>query len=286
MKICYNCNNQVDDNAAFCNHCGAQFAVPESQPAAPVNQVQYADNQQPVYQQPNYQQWQQPVPTQPPKKKKTGMIVAIVAAVLIVLAIIGSVAEKAFQNQGYGNGDTDTEVSTPTDTSSYSEPAVKPSYTKGTFDGKVYENEWADMKLVLPSGFSNASETDYSSYENDVTDCGAYFWADDTLSAITVCFEKLPTLSNYSESEYMDLLMNGLKAQAALVNYNVADVYDNITIANASYTKAVCSFTNDYGSFYHTFYVRKLDGYMISINVIGLSPEANDSLAKTISRAN
>lgn len=38
MKICPNCNNQIDDAAAFCTNCGAQFAAqPQPQP-----QVAYA----------------------------------------------------------------------------------------------------------------------------------------------------------------------------------------------------------------------------------------------------
>ena len=28
MNICPYCNNPVDENAAFCNHCGGRFLVP------------------------------------------------------------------------------------------------------------------------------------------------------------------------------------------------------------------------------------------------------------------
>lgn len=32
MKICPNCNTQVEDNAVFCNNCGTQFIVNPQQP--------------------------------------------------------------------------------------------------------------------------------------------------------------------------------------------------------------------------------------------------------------
>ena len=31
MKICPKCQSQLDDNAAFCSNCGAQFAAPQAQ---------------------------------------------------------------------------------------------------------------------------------------------------------------------------------------------------------------------------------------------------------------
>lgn len=41
MKICPNCNNQIDDSAAFCTNCGTQFAA-QAQPQAAAPQQAYA----------------------------------------------------------------------------------------------------------------------------------------------------------------------------------------------------------------------------------------------------
>ena len=54
--------------------------------------------------QPNYNQtWQPPVPQDQPKKKKMGLVIGIIAAVLIVLAGVGMLAEKVFQEQDNEN---------------------------------------------------------------------------------------------------------------------------------------------------------------------------------------
>lgn len=135
MIICPNCNNQLEDNSAFCPYCGTQFIQQNYDPNAYAQQgyaqqgypqqnydpnayaqqsypqqgydpnayAQQGYPQQPQYTQP--QAYQQPAPVQQPKKKNKGLIIGIVAGVLVVLAAIGSIAQKAFQNQGYGNGD-------------------------------------------------------------------------------------------------------------------------------------------------------------------------------------
>ncbi|MBR2406457.1 MAG: zinc ribbon domain-containing protein [Clostridia bacterium] len=90
MMVCPICNAEVKETDAFCPNCGTQFIVQEapSQPAAPV--------------------YQQPPVQQTPQKKKTGLIIAIVAVVLLVLAGIGFTAEKLFQSEGYGQTDTNS----------------------------------------------------------------------------------------------------------------------------------------------------------------------------------
>lgn len=78
-KFCHNCGSPLDDGMLFCGSCGAkQDAVPQAQ-AQPQLQPQSAP-QQPVY--------QQPAPPQPPKKKKTGLIVGLSAAFVAVAALV------------------------------------------------------------------------------------------------------------------------------------------------------------------------------------------------------
>jgi len=73
MKICPNCNAQLDDGLAFCTNCGMRFAVPQ-QPAQPAPQAapQYAPFQPqaapqyaPVQPQPAPQAAPQYAPVQP-----------------------------------------------------------------------------------------------------------------------------------------------------------------------------------------------------------------------------
>lgn len=295
-KQCRACGSNVSSDAKFCQTCGgSDFLVSNSQQQngmnynvnpnqSNYNQNQY--NQQP----PVNQTWQPPVPQNQPKKKKTGLIIGIVAAVLILLAGIGALAEKVFQNQGYGNSDVgdydgygfdigDYDNSS-RDNNFYDEPA-KVSYTKGTFDGSVYVNEWADIQFALPAGFSNADAATYNAAENSTTDCGAYFVADDTMSIIFISFEKLPTFPGYNEEEYLDVALKSLESISG-ITYKTPNTYSTATIGGYAYAKAECEFNNGYGDFSNTIYVRKLDNYMILISAMGISPAANAALVSNI----
>lgn len=286
-KQCKACGSNVPADARFCQACGgAEFItnnVPTNQPA--YNQNQY--NQQP----PVNQAWQPPVPQNQPKKKKTGLIIGIVAAVLIVLAVIGMVAEKAFQDQGYGdntgnNGDYGYNIGESngnTDNSS-SENEEKLYYSKGNFDGSIYENKWADIKFALPEGFSDADTATYMAAENSNTECGMYFMADDTMGLIYICYEKLPTFPVYDEEEYLDSAMKSLENISG-VTYKIPDTYSTATIGGYAYAKAECEFNNGNGDFANTFYVRKLDNYMIVISAIGVNSGYNDALVANITTA-
>ena len=286
-KQCKACGSNVPADARFCQACGgAEFItndVPTNQPA--YNQSQY--NQQP----PVNQTWQPPVPQNQPKKKKTGLIIGIVAAVLIVLAVIGMVAEKAFQDQGYGdntgnNGDYSYNIGGTngnTDNSS-SENEQKLYYPKGNFDGSIYENKWADIKFALPEGFSDADTATYMAAENSNTECGMHFMADDTMGLIYICYEKLPTFPVYDEEEYLDSAMKSLQNVSG-VTYKIPDTYSTATIGGYAYAKAECEFNNGNGDFANTFYVRKLDNYMIVISAIGVNSGYNDALVANITTA-
>ena len=286
-KQCKACGSNVPADARFCQACGgAEFItndIPTNQPA--YNQSQY--NHQP----PVNQTWQPPVPQNQPKKKKTGLIIGIVAAVLIVLAVIGMVAEKAFQDQGYGdntgnNGDYSYNIGGTngnTDNSS-SENEQKLYYSKGNFDGSIYENKWADIKFALPEGFSDADTATYMAAENSNTECGMYFMADDTMGLIYICYEKLPTFPVYDEEEYLDSAMKSLENVSG-VTYKIPDTYSTATIGGYAYAKAECEFNNGNGDFANTFYVRKLDNYMIVISAIGVNSGYNDALVANITTA-
>lgn len=291
-KQCKACGSNVPNDAKFCPVCGSSdFVINDPNLTQPTyNQNQYS--QQPAFN----QAWQPPVPQNQPKKKKTGLIVGIVAAVLIVLAGIGMIAEKAFQNQGYGdntgnNGDysynNDFDYGNSSNSSannSFEETPEKLYYTKGTFDGSVYTNKWADIKLALPEGFSNADLATYSSAENSNTECGAYFLADDTMGLIYICYEKLPSFPIYDEEKYLDAAMKSLKNVTG-VTYKIPNTYSTATIGGYAYAKAECEFQNSNGTFSNAFYVRKLDNYMICISAIGVNPQYNAALVGNITTA-
>lgn len=315
MKKCQLCGANVPDEAKFCQSCGSsQFVIEDDeqtgiltdnpyQPAQNQNTNNQFNNQQPVNtppvynqqanSQPGYQQpWQPPVPATQPKKKKTGLIIGIVAAVLVVLAGIGMLAEKIFQEQGYGyyedddNSGYEFNIGGGDNSSDNDVIDETPKYTKGEFDGTTYINEWADIKMVMPAGFVNADSDTYSAAENSTTECGVYLMAEDSMSMIYVIYEKLPSFPVYDEEEYLDAVVNTLKNPPAGITYETTDItYTTKNIAGYAYAKADFKFNNGYGDFVQSGYARKLDDYMIFVCAIGSSAEANDSLVNIISKA-
>ena len=79
MKICPKCGNNVEDKAVLCDKCGNCFEAESNTQFDSQNGDNKAD-----------------CGRNKPKKKNTVMIVGIVAAVLIVSAIIGSIAQSVF----------------------------------------------------------------------------------------------------------------------------------------------------------------------------------------------
>lgn len=283
-KYCKNCGSVVSYDAKFCQSCGGSDFVINNYIA---NQPYNNQNQ---YNQQNFvdQTCQPPIQQYQPKKKKTGLVIGIVASVLIVLALIGVVAEKIFQNQGYGevNNDYSYDNSESNDSANnFEEIPDKLYYSKGTFDGSIYVNKWADIKLSLPEGFSNADLATYSAAENPNTECGAYFVADDTMGVIYICYEKLPKFPIYDEEKYLDAAMETLKSISGIA-YQTPDTYSTVNIAGNSFLKAECQFDNGNGIFSNTIYVRKLDDYIIFISAAGVDAEYNDTLVGNITKAN
>lgn len=269
---CANCGKLFERELGVCPNCGTLIKEAPTN-AAPVREINQQMNGGNTYNQTYYNSSrQQPfTPQNKPKKKKTGLIVALVVLALLVMAGIGKGAEILFRSQGFGvyDGLGDLE------------------YTKGNFDGTVYTNEWADIKLKLPTGFSNADSATYASAEDGNLECGMYFMSDDGMSIFYICYEKMPSFPDYDEEEYLDIALNGVGEQLekAGVSYQLAMGYTTETIAGYTYTKAESSFNNGYGDFVQTICVRKIGNYMVFICAIGISAESNDTLIRSITTA-
>lgn len=316
-KQCKACGTLVPEEARFCQKCGcsdfmvfnpeqtsvldstyAQYNTPpvvnnnnQYNTVPPVtnqtNQYQNAQYQNVQYQ--NYQQtpqmqpnWQQPIQPVQPKKKKTGLIIGIIAGVLaffVVIGIIGSIAMQNdsdyddYYNDDYYNDDY------------YADDYDTVEYTKGYFDGTTYINEWADIRLDLPEGYVEGDESMYASAETSTADCGMYFIAEDTMSLIYICFEGLPSVPVYDEEGYLDVAMQTLESQIE-IEYQTPDTYKIVDVAGNTYTVADCYFKNGYYEGVQSICARKIDDRMVVICVTGVSVEENEALLNMITSAN
>ena len=289
MLICPICNNPVEDNAAFCPNCGTQFAAPQQpaqpqyqQPQSQTNYSQPPYNQQPYGQPP--MQFQPPVP---PKKNNTGLIIAIVVIAVFVLAGIGFAAEKIFQSQGYGAnttlndfyGDDNIEFD---DEDDYDTKHTE--YTKGTFDGTTYINEWANLKMDLPTNFSDGDDSMYSASTNEVTECGMYFISTTDPEFIYICFEDISAVDNISENKYLDAALSSLK-DAGLDTVDTSDSYVKHIVAGQTFTRGKSTITENSIDFYMSVYVKIIDDHAVVITSASSSFERNDQLVSQITKA-
>ncbi len=211
------------------------------------------------------------------------LIIFVLVYVLCSLAACGEKSNISSYDYSESNSNNESNVNS---SDSSEEAPEKIYYSKGTFDGSVYINEWANIKFELPEGFSDADSATYNSAESLHTECGMYFIADDTTGLIYISFEKLPVFPVYDEEEYLDVAMKSLQNSSGDgVTYKTPDTYTTANIGGYTYAKSECAFNNSNGDFANTFYVRKLDNYMIVISAVGVDFSSNDALVNCITTA-
>ena len=229
MKTCPNCNSTFPDTENFCASCGTPLQASQPQQyTAPAQPQQYAQPQQPAQ-----------------KKKNKSKTIAIVAVVLIILAVIGSVAQKTFQQQGYGQSDNDAVVNNYDDNNDNNNEDSTPkyAYTKGTFDGTVYTNEWADLKFDATTGWVNASADMYANFEGEESvECGVILIDSYSTKQIIVTFEDLKGTS-ITASEYLSNASGAM--QQAYTQQNLTSTFStayDTTIAGETFVAQTVTF--------------------------------------------
>ncbi len=271
MKKCNNCGKQVKDEDNFCRYCGSPDLSPDSQPdysfyTQPENPAPqpYSNGYPPYGQEPQ-------MPPVQPKKSKKGIIIAIAAIVaFLVLFLIGFMLGKGSTDINSITDDSDTAAETPTI-----------EYTKGTFDGTVYVNEWADIKFELPEGFTNADSEYYTENESETTDCGLFIISENSYGSLIIGFERLPAFPSIDEEEYLDIVTEQLVASTDVL-YEIASPVTVKNIAGQDYYTQDCAVQNGDINLTQTYYMRKIGNTMMFIIATDFYGEQNDQLVETI----
>lgn len=298
-KRCKQCGAVVESSARFCQMCGCNEFFAEAQPQQTENNY----NPNMAY---NQGQYQPPVPQKNNSNRKW-IIAGIVLVVLSLLATVGYIAEKTYQNRdnssynsnssstvsfsiGISNSSESNTYTESSDSADYAESVDTTSeYTKGTFDGTVYKNEWSGIKLEMPDTFEDAPQSVYNEVSTAPnTEYGIYLISSKTSSLMYIAYEKLPDGYDdyYDEEKYLDASMNYLNSLTT-AEYKTTDNYTSINIAGYEYKKAECSFTQNGIEFANTLYVRKIDNYieMISVGIPGADSDC-DPLASKVESYN
>ena len=246
-------------------------------PAAPA-----PNGQQGYYQQPTPQPGAYPfasgqpnaAPVEPgKKKKKVGLIIAIVLGVLFIFGAIivfvgARLAKKALEEidpnayidelisefeDGFIESDTDEAA-----------PAV--AYTKGELVGNVYTNEWAGITFTLPEGFVNGSAEDYDDSSDSYTDaCLIAEDEDNGISFITIATEDM------TEDEYLDYVTEDmLDEEMTSQGWSFGTAY-SMPIAGENY-RALKMSNSHTDAFEEIIACRIYDGHILCFICYGNTP--------------
>ena len=223
------------------------------------------------------QPWQPqpPVPPVPRKKTNVGAIIGIVLGAIVLLVVIGIFAGSLLLNKE-PSGDYGVNGEVTAEESDY-------AYTTGTFDGTEYVNLWADIRLPLPAGFSNADAETYNGLESDTVDAGVYYVSDTETRFIYICYEEIPSF--YDEEDYLDSAMKQLVDMNTDLIITPAEAYYPVEINGKTYLSADFSMDNGFSQYVQSTYVRKLDGRIIGICILGETTEKNEELLHQIQPA-
>lgn len=260
-KRCVNCGTVVDNDVRFCPNCGnTSFIVDTNEQSGTGNYQPYNNNQ---YQN-NSQRWQSPT-----TKNKKSIITAVIVIIICfmcfsLILVLGSMI------------DDETKGST-AKKSTTTERTIE--YTKGIFNGKIYVNEWADLKFVAPENLYH--QGDASELDDLVTDCGLYLESGDEFSSIVIGFEKIYD-NSIDEEKYFDDFFEDADTSNSFatdgVMYNLPDVYGHTFISKTLYTSAQVEIFNEYAKIYQMYYIKKIDNRMAMICITATSLEEIDNI--------
>jgi len=254
QKLCTHCRRAVEAGVRFCPYCG-QAAFQEL-PIVPTPQLPATTQIATpggIVQLPYYQQ----LPPVPQKKSKNWVAFLIVGIALVIGVVIGvavNLLPALFSMDSEG-------------------------YTKGVYENGVYYNEWAGLSVTLPEGYSNGTEEDYLYYEGDNVDCGVCFYDEMTGNELRLIFEQMTFLFDVTENEYLDSCAKQWEADSdADFTITADDTYGEITLGGEVYKLCHCEIRSEYGSYYTTAYVRRIDNHMLLFMSISDTAEGCDAL--------
>lgn len=216
-----------------------------------------------------------------PRVQKTLFISLGVVAGLSLLVLIGTLAEQQAQNP------PDPPLPS-SDTGSGGESQIQGrrylDYTKGTFDGTTYVNEWANLMFVVPEGYYKAGDDFYNQAEaNEAIDCGLYLMNQDN-NACFIWFEKL-SFASQTEVMYLDASINATINQYEESGVSASSSHEYGQFASGvSFTCGQIELVTNGATFVQSVYVKKYGDIMCVISAIGPSQEDNDQLISGFTR--
>ena len=266
-KRCCQCNRIVDGNYNFCTNCGSSHFELVEETIVPEKNMESI----PVPVQENNVFSSMSEPIKPVKKKRSvGKMIAIIAAVILVFFLFIIMISSGSSDESTNNI-----------------PMVE--YTTGEIVDNIYYNEWADLKIVIPDGYVNASEELYNSKESETSDY--LLMIQDSLgSNMIIQTESMDEYSYMSEEDCLDELSSVIEEQF-LTTY--AEYEPTFTFLTENQTMQIANNKYYYCSYEASFkmletrivmlqdlFVRKIDNRLL---VIAISSDSRAELEQLLS---
>ena len=207
MKPCIKCGTPINDNAKFCETCGAVQEAP---------QPQYAQSQ---YTQPQYEMSGTPVAGGQPKKKFPIWIIPVAVAVIaaIVVLIIFMVKKKDGDNGNSGEGGAPavTQGAMQTDTDEVTENSDEDDNTNTT----SYDSKDDDRNTISPYALSGVIEDYFNAFVyRDVEQLIGATCSEDMFQAMAIAY-------GIDEYELMEILEEAVNSYDDIMGFFAKDVY-------------------------------------------------------------
>lgn len=259
---CNKCGMSFPDGSLFCPGCGSPI-----QTAAAAG-----------------------VPTTAKKKSLVGLyilVAAVVVAVTIAVLLITGVIGKKNNHTDHGS-DTNTSqmqpssdlvtttVSTTTAAPTTTTPTTRPSsiklngkYDLGYFDGEYYINEWADLKLKIPTYW----EDEGSGTIEGVNTAIALYRLDEESRGLVQVMLLDRMGERLTPRQMMDLMIADLSSDDE-VDFDFDTPSDNVKLANHTGTGVIGQLSAEGETYCCGMYVYEVDDCLIFVHVIGYDRDA------------
>lgn len=278
MKICPNCNNQSDDNARFCNNCGCVY------PEQAVQQPLYDASAQPQYDpyQPPVYQAAPPVDNASGKKINVPVLIILIVVGILILgggvyaaldgfdlisvdlfSFTGDDGEDEEKDEDEGKDedeDTQTAPADETTTVAEEETTAEDELSKlGTISGNKYVNEWFDISISVPAGFSARDRNIPDKCEDKYV-----YMSDDKTDALTFKICDYSVYNGKDLAEIVSSTINHWLGDSEAIS--ITEPYE-YKISGDKFIKGKAYKNTDAGVGFIAFSVCEKDGYYVVVSL-------------------
>lgn len=212
--------------------------------------------------------------------KRIAKIAAITITVSIIAELLGGFIGGQMSSSGRGQIDEIYNTTAPSNSGNESQALDRKyiEYTKGSFDGTTYVNEWANLKLVAPEGYYEAMDDFYNGAETNTNlDYGLYLMDQNNHFCI-IAYEKL-TSASITEKMYLEATVNRIISsyEEAGVSASSDRQYGQFA-SGLPFTYGHVEFAGNGITVVESMYVQRYGDIMCCIGIVGADRASNDQL--------